>query len=161
VLPLDLSITRQARTTEERMKTGTTEMARKPFVPYGLYRAHGFFNPYLATVDDNTFVAETDLELFWEAVKNMFEFDRSAARGEMATRGIYIFTHDNPKGNAHAHSLFALVQIEPQNNGKDDPPRSFGSYPIRVNGKEMPVGRAWTHADEAAIPEGITLTRLV
>lgn len=157
VLPLDLSITRQARTTEERMKTGTTEMARKPFVPYGLYQAHGFFNPYLAAVDDSTFVAETDLELFWEAVKNMFEFDRSAARGEMATRGIYIFTHDNRKGNAHAHRLFDLVQIGRQEKNKNEPPRSFGDYKVQVNGKEMLIGKVCTHLDDAAIPEGVTL----
>ncbi len=139
VLPLDPSITRQARTTEERMKTGTTEMARKPYVPYGLYRAHGFFNPYLATVADDTFVSEADLELFWEAVQKMLEYDRSAARGQMAVRGIYIFTHENPKGNAPAHALFERVKVKL--NDPTKPPRDFSlDYTVTLDRENLPAG---------------------
>lgn len=147
VAPLDLAITRKARTTEERMETGETEMGRKPIVPYGLYRAHGFFNPYLA---EQTGVSERDLELFWEAIQNLFEFDRSAARGEMAVRGLFVFTHDNPKGNAPAHKLFELVQVRRLEDGR--PPRSFAEYEIVA----PPAGSLDAHG----FP-GVTLTRLV
>ncbi len=135
VLPLDLPITRQARTTTERMKTGTTEIGRKPIVPYGLYRAHGFFNPHFA---EQNKVSEDDLRIFWEALGSMFDFDRSAARGEMATRGLYIFTHDSPLGNAHAHRLFERVRVV-RHEGTDTP-RSFDDYAVIVKDQELPAG---------------------
>jgi len=127
ILPMDLTITRQARTTAERMETGTTEIGRKALVPYGLYEAHGFYSPYLADKERNgTGVTEKDLELFWEALGNMFDYDRSAARGEMACRGLYIFTHENMRGNAAAHKLFKLIKIEPEK----EPPRQFEDYEV-------------------------------
>jgi len=127
ILPLDLTITRQARTTTERMETGTTEIGRKALVPYGLYEAHGFYSPYLADKERNgTGVTEKDLELFWEALRCMFDYDRSAARGEMACRGLYIFTHENMRGNAAAHKLFKLIKIE----GEKEPPRQFEDYEV-------------------------------
>jgi len=141
ILPLDVGITRQARTTELRMTTGTTEMGRKTFVPYGLYRAHGYLNPYLA---DRTGVSSGDLEALWDALRNLFEFDRSASRGEMAVRGLYVFTHDSKLGNAHASSLFERIQVPPANGVH---PRRFGDYGVLV--------------DEANVPPGVTLTRLV
>lgn len=141
VLPLDLTITRQARTTEERMLTGTTEMGRKPIIPYGLYRAHGYFNPYLA---EKTGVGEEDMKALWEALQNLFEFDRSAARGEMNVRGLYAFTHADKKGNAPAHALFERIQVK--RKGGMDVPRSFEDYDVMVN--------------ETAMPSGVTLTRL-
>lgn len=143
IVPLDLSITRKARTTEERMETGETEMGRKPIVPYGLYRAHGFYNPFLAR---DTGVSEEDLELFWEALTRMFEFDRSAARGEMTVRGIWIFTHENAKGNAPAHKLFALIKVKKREGVET--PRSFDDYEV-------------IEPTEKQIPSGIVLTRLV
>lgn len=121
VLPLDVTITRQARTTEERMETGTTEMGRKSLVPYGLYRAHGYFNPFLGR---NTGVSADDLSALWDALQNLFDFDRSAARGEMAVRGLWVFTHDNEKGNAPAHKLFDLIETPPAGGS----PRSFADY---------------------------------
>ncbi len=130
IAPLDLSITRQARTTTARMATGTTEMGRKPMVPYGLYRAHGFFNPFLAK---RTGVKVEDLDVFWEALVHLFDFDHSAARGEMNVRGLLVFTHENEKGNAPAHKLFELVKAE-SNNGNSaqekKPPRDFRDYQI-------------------------------
>ena len=149
ILPLDAAITRQARTTEERMETGTTEMGRKAFIPYGLYRAHGFINPFLA---DQTRITPADLEAFWEALTNMFEFDRSASRGEMAVRGLYVFTHDNKLGRARASTLFDLVQVAPSEiSGPTDEsngvPRRFADYDVRIN--------------EDNLPQGVTLTRLV
>lgn len=145
VLPLDVSITRQARTTEERMETGTTEMGRKALVPYGLYRAHGYYNPYLA---DRTGVTGADLEALWDALRNLFEFDRSASRGDMGVCGLYVFTHDNKLGNAPARQLFAGIIVDPVQGSPDSaPPRQFADYTVVV--------------DEASRPEGVTLTRLV
>jgi len=125
------SITRMAVTTEEEAKKqeGDNRMfGRKHTVPYGLYRAHGFVSSHLAA---QTGFSNADLELLWEALTNMFEHDRSAARGEMTTRGLYIFKHDTELGNAHAHRLFDLVQIG-RANGNDDPPRSVHNYSIQT-----------------------------
>lgn len=141
-----LTITRQARTTEERMETGTTEMGRKAIIPYGLYRAHGFFNPFLARQ-----VSEEDLGTLWEALTNMYEFDRSAARGQIAIRGLYVFSHENKKGNTHAHKLFDLVQVQRAESSEDQEeselPRDFRNYAVTI--------------DEPNLPDGVTLTRLV
>ena len=133
ILPMDLTITRQARTTVERMKTGTTEMGRKPIVPYGLYRAHGFFNPMLADK-----VTENDLALLWNALLNMFEHDRSASRGQMNCRGLYVFTHDNPLGNAHAHRLFDRIKITRKKGVEAT--RSFEDYIVEADETNMPQG---------------------
>ncbi|TFU26490.1 MULTISPECIES: type I-C CRISPR-associated protein Cas7/Csd2 [Thermus] len=125
VFPWDVPITRQARTSEERMETGTTEMGRKPLVPYGLYRAFGFFSPYLA---EDTGVDRGDLEAFWEAMTHLFTEDRSASRGLMAVRGLAVFTHENPKGNAPAHRLFDLVRVERREGV--GAPRAFADYRV-------------------------------
>lgn len=125
VLPLDVSITRKARTTEERTESGETEMGRKPIIPYGLYRSHGFYNPFLAKA---TGVAKEDLEILWEALLNMFELDRSATRGEMAVRELIIFRHENEKGNAPAHKLFDLIKV--RRHREVETPRSFSDYLI-------------------------------
>ena len=147
VLPLEVSITRQARTTQERMETGTTEMGRKPLVPYGLYRAHGYFNPFLA---QQTGVSSDDLDALWTALQKLFDFDRSAARGEMAVRGLWVFTHDNEKGNAPAHKLFELIKT-PSIGGS---PRSFQDYETKITMPEPgPL-------DTYGFP-GVTLIRLV
>jgi CRISPR-associated protein Csd2 len=152
IVPLDISITRVAVTREQDAVAFTvgedeeaggkvTEMGRKALVPYGLYRAHGFFNPHFA---EDTGADEEDLKLLWDALGTMWEIDRSAARGMMACRGVYIFTHDNKIGRAPAHKLFKLVQIE-RNDGVEAP-RSFGDYRVSV--------------DEAGLPEGVHLTKL-
>lgn len=133
ILPMDLTITRQARTTTERMKTGATEMGRKPIVPYGLYRAHGFFNPMLAEK-----VSENDLALLWDALLNMFEHDRSAARGQMNCRGLYVFTHDNRLGNAHAHKLFERIRVHRKLGV--EAPRSYDDYVVELDETNMPSG---------------------
>jgi CRISPR-associated protein Csd2 len=140
VRPLGLSITRQARTTTERMGTGPTEMGRKSIVPYGLYRAHGYFNPYFA---EQTGVMGDDLALFWEALAKMFEFDHSAARGEMTTCGLYVFTHDSPLGNASSRRLFQLVDAHLSNGVAGNGvavPRTFNDYVIDVNDRDLPSG---------------------
>lgn len=143
IVPLDWSITRQARTTSERMLTGQTEMGRKPFVPYGLYLAKGFYSPHLNVRKDNgaeiSFATGQDLADFWDALCRMFNLDHSASRGEMYTRGVYVFTHDHPRGNAPSHQLFRLIE-EPltqeakqralrRTNGESvQPPRSIADY---------------------------------
>lgn len=131
----DITITRQARTTEDKRDTGETEMGRKSIVPYGLYRADGYVSAMLA--QKITKFSEEDLELLWKAIINMFEHDRSAARGKMCVRKLYVFKHDPLLGNAPANVLFDKIVI-----GKKDGvevPRSFNDYEITVD-KNMPEG---------------------
>jgi CRISPR-associated protein Csd2 len=135
ILSLDLSITRVAVTREEDAavvvaeESGEgsggkqTEMGRKAIVPYGLYRAYGFFNAALA---EQTGVSEEDLALFWEALSAMWDVDRSASRGFMACRGLYVFSHDSALGNAPAHRLFDHITI----TRDADIPRGFGDYTV-------------------------------
>lgn len=131
----DITITRQARTTEDKRDTGETEMGRKSIVPYGLYRADGYVSAMLA--QKITKFSEEDLELLWKAIINMFEHDRSAARGKMCVRKLYVFKRDSVLGNAPANVLFDKIVI-----GKKDGvevPRSFNDYEITVD-KNMPEG---------------------
>ena len=123
------SITRMAVATEaeaEKQQGDNRTMGRKFTVPYGLYMAHGFVSSFLAK---QTKFSDADLDLLWEALSTMFEHDRSAARGEMTTRGLYVFKHDLELGNAPAHKLFDLIQVS-RSNGSDGPPRSFGDYSV-------------------------------
>lgn len=106
---------------------------RKFTVPYGIYVAHGFVSAHLA---NQTGFSEDDLELLWQSLANMFEHDRSAARGEMATRGLYVFKHDQPLGNAPAHSLFARIQ--PKLNEGVAVPRDFSDYTVTVDESKVP-----------------------
>jgi CRISPR-associated protein Csd2 len=148
IVPLEYSITRKAITTtkeaEDQAKgdgsiTGT--MGRKNTVPYGLYRLSGFVNPYLAR---DTGFSAADLDLLWAALKGtMWEIDRSASRGLMATRGLYVFEHDTALGNAPAHELFELIDVPAL--GADKAPRSFKEYKVTV----------------VEPPKGVTLHRLV
>jgi hypothetical protein len=109
IVALEHSITRMAVATEaeaEKQQGDNRTMGRKHTVPYGLYMAHGFVSSFLAK---QTGFGEEDLELLWQALEQMFEHDRSAARGEMATRGLYVFKHDSELGNARAHELFERI----------------------------------------------------
>ena len=123
------SITRMAVTTNaeaEKQQGDNRTMGRKFTVPYGLYMAHGFVSSFLAK---QTGFSDDDLAVLWDALSTMFEHDRSAARSEMATRGLYVFKHDSELGNAPAHKLFDLIQVE-RSNGGDSPARSFGDYSV-------------------------------
>lgn len=141
IVPLEYSITRKSVTTEDdatkqAMKDGnvTGTMGRKNTVPYGLYRCSGFVNPFLA---QDTGFSEVDLQILWTALKGtMWEIDRSASRGLMATRGLYVFEHDSGLGNAPAHELFELIDAQPL--GADKAPRCFKEYTVTV--KEPPSG---------------------
>jgi CRISPR-associated protein Csd2 len=132
IVALEHSITRMAVTNEKDLEKERT-MGRKHTVPYGLYVAHGFVSSFLAK---QTGFGEDDLELLWQALGNMFEHDRSAARGEMSTRGLYVFKHDSELGNAHAHKLFERIKVKKM----ADVPRSFSDYGVEVDESDMPAG---------------------
>lgn len=144
ITPLEHSITRMAVATEaeaEKQGGDNRTMGRKFTVPYGLYRTHGFISAHLAT---QTGFSDEDLALLWEALGNMFEHDHSAARGQMTTRGLYVFKHDSALGNAQAHRLFERITVGLRESGST--PRSFADYAVTVN--------------EAGLPEGVALLRL-
>ncbi len=136
VVPQSLTITRVAITKKEDAEKKKTEMGRKEIVPYGLYRAEGFVSANLAR--KVTGFGEADLELLWEAILNMFEHDRSAARGKMAVRELIIFKHDSELGNAPAHKLFDTVTVKKKN--PDMQPRAFEDYEVEVCGEKIPEG---------------------
>ncbi len=124
----DHCITRVAVTSQEEAdKQGGDNrmMGRKYTVPYALYRMNGFINPFLAAQTD---FSEADLELFWEALKNGFELDRSAARGLMSCQGLILYEHDSELGNAPAHKLFESVKIAK----RTEVPRGFGDYEVTI-----------------------------
>lgn len=145
IVTLEHSITRMAVATEaeaEKQSGDNRTMGRKNTVPYGIYISHGFVSAHLAS---QTGFSEDDLALLWEALTNMFEHDRSAARGLMSTRKLIVFKHDSPLGNAPAHKLFDLVQVKRKDESK--PARSFADYEVVV--------------DEAGVPQSVELMDLV
>jgi len=140
VLPLEIAITRMAVTTEKEAEAQSGDnrtMGRKHIVPYGLYRAHGFVSAKLA---ERTGFSGDDLQLLWQALINMFEHDRSAARGEMAARKLIVFEHENVMGNAPAHMLFDAVKVERVKAQEDGAARSFADYRVSVDTKTLPQG---------------------
>ncbi len=140
VLPLEISITRMAVTTEKEAEAQSGDnrtMGRKHILPYGLYRAHGFVSAKLA---ERTGFSDDDLQLLWNALINMFEHDRSAARGEMAARKLIVFEHENAMGNAPAHVLFDAVKVQRAEGTEDRPVRNFADYRVSVDAEAMPKG---------------------
>lgn len=138
VVSLEHSITRMAVATEaeaEKQQGDNRTMGRKFTIPYGLYRCHGFVSAPLAA---QTGFGPEDLSLFWEALTNMFEHDRSAARGEMNTRRLIVFRHESMYGNAPAHTLFERVNIERKDASR--PCRAYTDYDITVNREGLPSG---------------------
>lgn len=137
IVTLEHSITRMAVATEkeaEAQQGDNRTMGRKFTVPYGLYRAHGFVSAHLAK---QTGFGSDDLELFWEALERMFDHDRSAARGEMTTRGLYVFEHDSELGNAPAHALFERIAVRTKNDG---PVREFSDFAVDIAADGLPAG---------------------
>ena len=134
VMTSEHTVTRMA-VTDEKDKDKERTMGRKATVPYGLYRAHGFISAALAR--ETTF-SEDDLDLLWESLKNMFDLDRSAARGLMAARRLIVFKHDDDLGNAPAHKLFELVKVEAKDPNR--PARSFSDYEITIDESKLPKG---------------------
>jgi CRISPR-associated protein Csd2 len=136
VIASEHSITRMAVATEkeaEKQDGDNRTMGRKFTVPYGLYVAHGFVSAHLA---NQTGFSDSDLVLLWQALSNMFEHDRSASRGEMATRGLYVFKHEGKLGNAPAYSLFERIKAQKQ----VDVPRNFTDYSVIVDAENLPNG---------------------
>ncbi len=132
------SITRMAVATEaeaEKQGGDNRTMGRKNTVPYGLYVSHGFISANLAS---QTGFSQEDLDLFWDVLKMMFEHDRSAARGLMATRKLLVFRHDSALGNAPAHRLFDLVSLRKKDGSK--PARSFADYECTIEAEKVPAG---------------------
>lgn len=145
------SITRMAVATEaeaEKQGGDNRTMGRKHTVPYGLYVAHGFVSAFLAR--QSGFSAE-DLDLLWQALAQMFEHDRSAARGQMATRGLYVFKHESELGNAPAHSLFDRLQVA--RKPEIAIPRRFDDYAVAFDGRSLAVG------ESTNVATGVELTR--
>jgi len=145
VIAQEHSITRMAVATEaeaEKQDGDNRTMGRKHTIPYGLYVAHGFVSSFLAK---QTGFGEDDLQLLWQALSQMFEHDRSAARGEMSTRGLYVFKHDSELGNAPAHALFE--RIKPKLKEGVVVARGFDDYEVSI--------------EEAGLPVGVTLIRIV
>lgn len=129
------SITRMAVATEkeaEKQDGGNRTMGRKATIPYGLYVCHGFISANLA---QQTGFSEEDLELFWNVLKNMFDVDRSAARGLMSAQKLIVFKHDSILGNAPANKLFELVKVEKVCDGA---PRSFIDYSVTIDKENAP-----------------------
>jgi CRISPR-associated protein Csd2 len=154
VMPMDVAITRVAITDpkdaeviigdDDKAKGGgkTSTIGRKAMIPYGLYVGYGFYSPHLAA---QTGVTAKDLELFWEALVKMWDFDRSASRGMMAPRGLYVFSHESKLGNEPAHKLFERIQFKCKDSVAV--PRKFEDYDKNI--------------DESELPQGIHLTQLV
>ncbi|TEU30214.1 type I-C CRISPR-associated protein Cas7/Csd2 [Alkanindiges illinoisensis] len=134
IVPLEISITRMAVTNEKDADKERT-MGRKHIIPYGLYEMHGFISAPLA---ERTGFSENDLEIFWQALEQMFEHDRSAARGEMTTRKLVIFKHESKLGNAPAHQLFERVKVERKEGVEST--RAYTDYNITVDHAGKPEG---------------------
>ena len=138
------SITRMAVATEkeaEKQGGDNRTMGRKATVPYGLYICHGFISANLAK---QTGFSEEDLELFWDALKNMFDVDRSAARGLMSAQKLIVFKHDSILGNTPANKLFELVKVKKTCDGA---PRSFSDYTVTI--------------DKTGVPSNVTVEELI
>ena len=137
IAAMEHSITRMAVATEkeaEKQGGDNRTMGRKATVPYGLYVCHGFISANLAS---QTGFSEEDLALFWDALKNMFDVDRSAARGLMSAQKLIAFKHESVLGNAPANKLFDLVKVEKKCDGA---PRQFSDYEVTIDNNNLPAG---------------------
>lgn len=141
ILPQEVTITRVSITTEADAEKKGTEMGRKYIVLYGLYRAEGYISANLAR--KVTGFSEEDLDLLWEAILNMFENDRSAARGKMAVRELIVFKHASELGNAPAYKLFDAVHVERAANVTT--PRKYSDYVVTI---------------DETLPDGVTCQRM-
>lgn len=153
IFPIEIAITRIAATTERDLEVkGGRTMGRKYIVPYGLYRAHGFVSAPLAshTIKGTKF-SDADLELLWTALEQMFDHDRSAARGEMATRKLIVFRHNSALGNAQAQMLFDRVKTWRVHDGARQavgspaasnwpPARNWSDYAVTIDLEGLPGG---------------------
>jgi CRISPR-associated protein Csd2 len=145
ILPMDHAITRVTQTRQDDIDKGeSTEMGGKWTVPYGLYRAEIYYSGSRGT---QTGVDSRDLELLYRSLEMMFDHDRSAARGRLAARGLYVFSHPNAFGAAPAHQLTERVSVTRPNGNGEIAPRGFGDYVVSV--------------DDTDLPHGVSLTKLI
>jgi CRISPR-associated protein Csd2 len=145
VFPMDHTITRVTQTKQDDIDKGeTTEMGGKWTVPYGLYRVELY---YSANRGEQTGVDTTDLELLYRSLDMMFDHDRSATRGRLTPRGLYVFSHPDAFGAAPAHRLTERITVTRRHDGDGTPPRTFGDYVVSV--------------DDDGLPTGVTLTKLI
>lgn len=135
ILPLDLSITRMAVTEAKEADAPNQTMGRKNLIPYGLYRCHGFISAHLA---NETGFSDDDLALFWQALQQMFDHDRSASRGTMSPQKLIVFKHQSTLGNAPAHKLFERITV--QRKANVPVARSFSDYDVAINKSGLPAG---------------------
>lgn len=138
IIPLEVSITRMAVTTEKEAEAQSGDnrtMGRKHIVPYGLYRAHGFISAHLAK--KTTGFSDDDLSKLWQALEQMFEHDRSAARGEMVGRHLVVFKHATALGNAPSHELFERVVVDRVQGEKGSPAQAFSDYSVKLDGQAI------------------------
>lgn len=138
----DVTLTRVAITTEKDLEKKTTEIGRKNIVPYGLYRVDGYISANIANKSGFT---EEDLELLWESIINMFEYDHSASRGNMAVRELIVFKHESKLGNCPAHKLFDAISVKRKDNVLY--PRQYLDYIVEI--------------DEEKIPESVEMIRMI
>ena len=143
VVTQEVTIIRVAITTEKDAETKKTEIGRKYIIPYALYRVDGYISANLAR--KVTGFSEEDLQYLWQAIINMFEYDRSAARGNMAVRELIVFKHDSELGNAPAYKLFDTIHVHKKDGVVA--PRSYNDYEVTV--------------DEDKVPEQVTCTRMI
>ena len=158
ITPIEVSITRMAATTQSdaERKGDVRTMGRKYIVPYGLYRAHGFVSACLAgNPARGTGFSEEDLDLLWTALGQMFDHDRSAARGEMTARRLIVFRHESALGNTAAHRLFERVSVSRIHEGREVPIGTLAS-------RDLPPARSYTdysvRVDSSDIPDGVTIS---
>ncbi|MEW6615188.1 MAG: type I-C CRISPR-associated protein Cas7/Csd2 [Thermodesulfobacteriota bacterium] len=182
VLPLDISITRMAvaedvkgakssadylKWEEEQPEDKLRTMGRKNLIPYGLYVAKGFISAHLSDDENGTGFSDSDLNLLWEALANMYDHDRSASKGFMACRGLYVFKHVGTDTNeeqrkrqamlgcAPAQALLDLgkvIQIckdeDAMHIDNETAPRKFTHYKVTVNKGKIPTGiELWSWDD--------------
>ena len=143
IVTQEVTITRVAITTKKDAENKSTEMGRKYIVPYALYRVDGYISANLAR--KVTGFSEDDLTLLWQSIINMFEYDRSAARGNMAVRELIVFKHASEFGNAPAYKLFDTVSVKRKDGVITA--RSYNDYEVEVA--------------EEKLPEGVSCTRMI
>ena len=143
VVTQEVTITRVAITTEKDAANKKTEIGRKYIIPYALYRVDGYVSANLAR--KVTGFNDADLQYLWKAIINMFEYDRSAARGNMTVRELIVFKHDSELGNTPAYKLFDTIHVQKKDGVVA--PRQYADYEVTM--------------DEDKIPEHVTCMRMI
>ena len=136
VVSQEVTITRMTVATEKEGEKQLHTMGNKFIVPYALYQAKGYISANLAR--KSTGFSDEDLEILWEAIINMFEHDRSAARGDMVVRKLIVFKHDSELGNAQSHKLFETISVK--RNENVEIARTYEDYTVSLAKDKVPAG---------------------